>query len=65
VRVHFGGLADAAGGLGDGVYEQALDLGGSRLLDDLGNGQMFLGDVVEFFVDRADLFNDEGGYGDG
>ena len=34
-------------------------------MDDLGNGQNFLGDVVEFFVDRADLFNDEGGCGDG
>ena len=43
VLVHFGDLADAAGGLCDGVFEHALDLGGSRLLEKLGDGQNFLG----------------------
>ena len=27
--------------------------------------EIFIGDVVEVFVDHADLFNDEGGCGDG
>ena len=65
VLVHFGDLVHAAGGLGDGVFEHALDLGGSRPLEELGEGQNFLGDVVDSFVDLADMFDDEGGCDDG
>jgi hypothetical protein len=63
--VHFGDLVDAAGGPGDGVFEHALDLWGSRPLEELGDGQNFLGDVVDSFVGLADMFDDEGGCDDG
>jgi hypothetical protein len=42
-----------------------LYLGVSPVLDGIGNGRNFIGDVAEVFVDHADLFNEIGGCGDG
>jgi len=65
VSTHLCGFADAVGGPDDGIFKQAPYLGGSCVLDGIGNGRNFIGDIAEVLVDHADLFDEIGGCGDG